>query len=139
MKFFTSRSLFLLASLQVITALPHYGTGGGKSGDYCNGLVARLNVLGAKLNANVCVGKSRNSGYSSSDVEKLNCNGLVLAVEALGIKIKAGLCSKGGNGSGGTHNGGYKTGGGGGGNYDDDYDQGYGNNHGGSGGNGGSG
>ncbi|KAK9755061.1 hypothetical protein K7432_017828, partial [Basidiobolus ranarum] len=105
-------SLFSLSILTNIAALPHYGSNGNGSSKYCNGLIVRLNALGANLNVGICTGKPENLNYNSKAIERMDCNGLVLAVEALGIKVKAGLCSKGGNGSGGTHNGGYKTGGG---------------------------
>ncbi|ORY04319.1 hypothetical protein K493DRAFT_297024 [Basidiobolus meristosporus CBS 931.73] len=122
MKLIASKTLLLFAAVQAIAALPGYGSGGGQHNSYCDGLIVRLNALGANLDAKVCLGNSGKSRYTADEITRLSCDGLVVAAKALGIKVRAGLCVNGGHdGSGnsgynGGGNGGHNGGGNGGGN-----------------------
>ncbi|KAK9659831.1 hypothetical protein K7432_018435, partial [Basidiobolus ranarum] len=106
MKVVSAQSLLIYSTLSLISALPRYSTNSEAPDRYCQGLIVRINTLGANIDAKVCVGRTGHN-YNYDDIDKMSCSGLIVAVEALGINVKAGLCSGNGNG---RHESGYKQG-----------------------------
>ncbi|KAK9745760.1 hypothetical protein K7432_018244 [Basidiobolus ranarum] len=76
----------------------------------CDNVVARLRLLGLKVNANVCLGIKGSNGWSKEYVDRLECADIVAHAKILGIiKADANIClgnilnlghSQGSNGDG---------------------------------------
>ncbi|KAK9661909.1 hypothetical protein K7432_018175 [Basidiobolus ranarum] len=114
---FHSRAILLFSTIALLTgtsAAPTFYK--SKTGDgYCRGIVAKLNLLGANIDAKVCIGNGGNDG-GGKNPGGMGCPELVASAKALGINVDAKICLGGGGGTGGGNNGGGNGGNNGGGN-----------------------